>query len=380
MTRQNSHDHLVRPNIRSLTPYRCARDDFATGILLDANENSFGSSLSIADEQKRALHRYPDPHQLELKRLLCSYRSSAGVRGLALTPANMFCGNGSDEAIDLLVRVFCQPSRDRILICPPTYGMYKVCAQVNDIEAVAVPLDPVDFQLRVDVVLEALVADSSVKVVFLCSPGNPTGTILKLTDIQRILSESRDVIVVVDEAYIDFSPMDKSALTLLPSNDRLVVMQTLSKAFGLAGVRVGMAWASEWLVHYLNAIKPPYNISSPALELACRAFLPESLQAMHHKVDIIKNERSYLLEGLLQMPGVKRLRGGQDANFLLVECTSTEFALDIYTRLANLATDNVVIRFRGKEPLCSGCLRITVGTRAETDILLKQWKSVCSSQ
>lgn len=251
-------ERLIRPNIRQLQPYRCARDDYSLGILLDANENPYPAPVSLSTggcvEQ---LNRYPDPHQVELRKRL------AEMRGLP-SPDYVFVGNGSDEAIDLLVRLVCRPGLDRALCCPPTYGMYAVSAAINDVQMVRVPLSsPVDdgetggvggkqdidsFQLQIPQILQALgddaaaasdANDGKVKLIFLCSPGNPTGRALRLTDVQQLLDKFTDGLVVMDEAYIDFAEdkQDNSACQLIERYQNLVVLQTMSKAYGLAGIR-----------------------------------------------------------------------------------------------------------------------------------------------
>ncbi|CAG8590915.1 293_t:CDS:2 [Cetraspora pellucida] len=236
MSKSFSLESIVRPNILSLTPYRCARDDYDTGILLDANENSFGSilqdneSLLVED-----LHRYPDPNQVLIKERLVSFR---GLQSIDY----FFLGVGSDEIIDLVIRIFCVPGKDKIIITPPTYGMYSVCANINDVQIIKVNLDVEDgkFQLKPDKISNALFENPSTKIVFLCSPGNPTGTCLSHTDIKAVLDDPNlKGVVVIDEAYIDFTEEIKKASVAkwVEEYPNLIVMQTLSKSFGLAGIR-----------------------------------------------------------------------------------------------------------------------------------------------
>ncbi|POR32273.1 Histidinol-phosphate aminotransferase, partial [Tolypocladium paradoxum] len=286
----------ARANILALQPYRCARDDYkddGTNILLDANENAYGPSLAPADVDTArgvgggldplGLHRYPDPHQRALKQLLCDLRNTHAHTQRALTPDNLFVGVGSDEAVDALLRCFCVPGRDRILTCPPTYGMYAVAAQVNDVAIVSVPLLPAPgFALDVAAVRAALDDEGGcVKIVYLCSPGNPTGSLLAKADVEQILAHPTwNGIVVLDEAYVDFAPDGASLAELVAEHPNLVVMQTLSKAFGMAGIRLGAAFASAPVARLLNSLKAPYNISSPTSALAACALRGPGLAVM----------------------------------------------------------------------------------------------------
>lgn len=391
----------ARPNILALQPYRCARDDYADdghNVLLDANENAYGPPISEAtaaalqphageDSPKidlLGLHRYPDPHQHDLKQLLCDLRNSetdgpgpAGAEGARLTPDNLFVGVGSDEAIDALLRAFCVPGRDTILVCPPTYGMYSVSAAVNDVGLVKVPLLPAPgFQLDVPAVLAALddSATNHIKLVYLCSPGNPTGSRLAPEDVRAVLEHPTwNGIVVLDEAYVDFAAAPGASLSPWAAPPgrwpNLVVLQTLSKAFGLAGARVGAAFCAPDVARMLNSLKAPYNLSSPASALAQHALQPAGLAAVRRNVASLVAQRQRLVEELPRIPGVGRLRGGLESNFLLYEMLDAEgrpdnvTALAVYEGLAE--SKHVVVRFRGKEHGCLGCLRITVGTEDE---------------
>ncbi|KAL9946981.1 histidinol-phosphate transaminase [Verticillium nonalfalfae] len=373
-------EKCARPNILALQPYRCARDDYkddGKNILLDANENAFGPSLQ-SDVPKGAvdidflgLHRYPDPHQAELKQLLCNLRNTHVHTSKNLTPENLFVGVGSDEAIDALLRCFCIPAKDRILVCPPTYGMYSVSAQVNDVGLVKVPLQPApEFGLDTQGICDALSREKDVKLAYLCSPGNPTGSLLAKEDVQKILEHPTwNGVVVLDEAYIDFAPEGSSLAEWVTEWPNLVVMQTLSKAFGMAGIRLGAAFTSEPIARLLNSLKAPYNISSPTSALASYAASEKGLQVMRANRTKICAQRDRLLAELPKINGVGRLRGGEASNFLLFEILDTAgnpdnvTALAVYERLAE--TKGVVVRFRGKEHGCQGCLRITVGTEEE---------------
>lgn len=366
---------LVRPNILKLEPYRCARDDFSEGILLDANENTRGPALHDLNETEvyLDLNRYPDPHQVELKTRL------ANLRGGTLAHDNLYLGVGSDEAIDSLIRVFCKPGADKLAICPPTYGMYTVCADINDVGVLSVPLDLDTFELRTDALINELNANSAVKLLYLCSPGNPTGKLLKKDDVLRVL-EHWGGVVVVDEAYIDFAPGMPSLAPLVTQHDRLVVLQTLSKSFGLAGVRLGLAFAHSDLAVVLNAMKAPYNVSALAASLGLRALEPKSLEIMQQFVKDVNSEKQRLVSALQKLPRVGRNRGGMEANFVLVEILdesgtpSNEQAFKLYNVLAR--ERKIVVRFRGKEPGCAGCLRISIGTPEENDVLVREFASI----
>lgn len=387
----------ARPNILSLKPYRCARDDYkddGSNILLDANENAYGpsiltqellgplESLEESPFDLTKLHRYPDPYQLEVKQQFCKLRNVHLHTSKDLGPENLFLGVGSDEAIDALIRCFCVPGRDKILICPPTYGMYAVSAQVNDVGLVKVPLLPAPkFDIDLQSVLSTLSSPSSahIKLTFICSPGNPTGSLIKKGDIQQILEHPTwNGVVVIDEAYVDFAPRDSSLAEWVAEWPNLVVMQTLSKAFGLAGIRLGVAFTSSPIATLLNSLKAPYNINSHTSAIALKALQQAGLKCMESNREKIFKQRERLLDELLKIPGVGRLRGGTASNFLLVEFldskgeVSNETALQVYR---NLAEDKrVIVRFRGKEHGCLGCLRITVGTEEQVKTLIDQIK------
>ncbi|KAL2208746.1 histidinol-phosphate aminotransferase [Sarocladium strictum] len=378
----------ARPNILSLVPYRCARDDYkddGKNILLDANENAYGPSISSEYASSSSstnidllgLNRYPDPHQPELKQLLCDLRNTNHHSSKPLTPENLFVGVGSDEAIDALLRAFCVPGKDRILTCPPTYGMYAVSAQVNDVSIVKVPLlGAPDFKLDVEKVMDTLSNEPNIKIIYLCSPGNPTGTLIDKTDVERILAHPTwNGVVVADEAYIDFAPEDACLAQLAVEYPNLVVMQTLSKAFGLAGIRLGAAFTSPEIARVLNSLKAPYNISSPTSALACHALSKGGLGVMREHREKLVQQRERMVRELPLIEGVGRLRGGEASNFLMFEMLNAQgepdnvTALAVYEALAE--TKGVVVRFRGKEHGCLGCLRITVGTEEEVTRFLE---------
>lgn len=294
----------------------------------------------------------------------------------------MFCGVGSDEAIDALLRCFCVPGKDKILTCPPTYGMYSVSAQVNDVEIVKVPLDASnDFQLQPEKINAALSADPSIKLAYICSPGNPTGNLIRKEDIQKVLEHPTwNGIVVIDEAYIDFAPEGSSLAEWVTEWPNLVVMQTLSKAFGLAGIRLGVAYTSPEIALLLNSLKAPYNVSSPASALASAALTAPNMAVMRSYRTQIIAQRDRLLRELPTIPGVGKFLGGPDANFLLVQILNSNgqpcnvTALAAYEAMAEKR--GVVVRFRGKELGCEGCLRITVGTEPEVTKFVQELQAV----
>lgn len=343
-------EQLVRENIKDLKPYRSARDDFDQGLLLDANENSFGAPF----ENDAELHRYPMPYQEDLRTNIADYRS--------VRPEQVFVGSGSDEAIDLLLRIFCNPVSDSILINPPTYGMYKVAAKINDIKVNEVRLTD-GFQLQPERVLNR-VTDVT-KIIFICSPNNPTSNVMRKEDIITIL-EGFSGIVVVDEAYIDFCDGD-SIINELDSFPNLVVLQTLSKAFGLAGIRLGFALASEEIISYMMKVKAPYNVNKLTSQAALRAF--QNTDIVRKKIKTIVAERERVSQSLQNISTVLSVFPS-DANFLLFKIKD---ALKVYQKLA---TSGVIVRYRGNEPLCENCLRVTIGTPEENDRFLAELKKL----
>ena len=341
-------DGIARENIKHLTPYSSARSetDGIGCVLLDANENSFGSPLG------GELHRYPDPYQLEIKKRIAVMNH--------VDQSEIFIGNGSDEAIDLLFRIFCRPARDNVIVCPPTYGMYEVSAAINDIEVRRANLTK-DFQLDTAAVQEQ--EDGNTKLAFICSPNNPTGNCTAREEIFK-LAENFRCIVVVDEAYIHFSdsPSLVNEIKRLPN---LVVLQTFSKAWGLAGLRVGVAFANKNLIAYLNKIKPPYNVSRAAQELLLSALIDSS--KLDETIRETIEQRETLVQALSELSFVRTVYPS-DANFLLVRCEkpveTREYLLD----------RNIIVRDRSTVELCHGCLRITVGTSEENSLLIDALK------
>nr|POF14233.1 histidinol-phosphate aminotransferase [Quercus suber] len=370
--------------------------DDGTNILLDANENAYGPGLDLKADGQLAngaessvkidllgLNRYPDPHQHELKQILCNLRNTHVHTQRTITPENLFVGVGSDEAIDALLRAFCRPGQDKILTCPPTYGMYSVSAQVNDVEVVKVPLNVDDsFNAQPDKINEKLAADPSIKMVYLCSPGNPTASLVRKEDVRKVLEHPTwNGVVVLDEAYIDFASEGLSLAEWVADWPNLVVMQTFSKAFGLAGIRLGAAFTSPEIARLLNSLKAPYNIPNPTSQIAVQALQPQNLSVMHNNLKLNVQQRDRLLAEMPKIDGVGRFLGGRASNFLLVEMLdgphgkpSNEVALQVYEQLAE--TRGVVVRFRGKELGCLGCLRVTVGTSDEVTRFLGELRSV----
>lgn len=336
---------LVRENIKNLKPYSSARSEFSgkASVFLDANENSFGSPLT------KWYNRYPDPLQWELKKKMAAIKK--------VEAENMLLGNGSDECIDLLIRAFCNPQRDNIIICPPTYGMYEVYANINDVPVKEVPLTPT-YQLHLEALEEAV--DAGTKIIFFCSPNNPTGNSMDREDIEMVLNNF-DGIVVVDEAYINYS-RQRSFVTELNDYPNLVVMQTFSKAWGLAALRLGMIYASQEIVAVLNKIKPPYNINQATQELALKAL--DNLEDVNAMITETVKLREDLAQALNNTACVEKVYPS-DANFLLVKVSD---ANGIY---AYLRDQGIIVRNRNNVLLCEGCLRITVGTEKENKDLLQ---------
>lgn len=341
-------ESLVRPNILKMTPYSSARKEFSgsASIFLDANENSFGSPIG------GGYNRYPDPLQIAVKERLAELK---GVNA-----DEMFLGNGSDEAIDLLFRIFCVPGKDKAIVCPPTYGMYEVSAEINDAGLVRVPLTR-DFHLDIEGIRNTF--SDETKLLFICSPNNPTGNAFPKEEVLG-LAASFSGLVVVDEAYVDFSSKG-SLLGEVKRYPNLVVLQTLSKAWGLAGLRMGMAFASREVVSLFNRTKPPYNISAAAQAAALDALAEKS--AVDHRVAAILAERDALRSALAGIEAVEAVFPS-DANFLLVR---TVDAGGLYRHLLD---DSIVVRNRDSVELCGGCLRITVGTPDENAMLLESMR------
>lgn len=335
---------LVRENVRSLTPYSCARDEFTgkEGIFMDANENPYGT-----------LNRYPDPYQRELK------SSISRIKGIA--EENIFLGNGSDEIIDLCFRIFCNPGVDKALTFTPTYGMYEVSAAINDVELVKVPLSE-DFQIEQESLFQYL-KDPGLKLIFICSPNNPTGNLMKESAVKSIIS-SFSGIVVIDEAYIDFTEKP-SLIKLLSRHRNLIVLQTFSKAMGLAAARVGMAFMDSSVVTYFNKMKPPYNISTINQKAALKSL--SKIDLLKKRIGRIITERERLAISLKKMSIIEKIFPS-DSNFLLVKTKNADL---IYTELID---NKIIVRNRNK--MVSGCIRITVGTPAENDKLIRSLRAI----
>ncbi|CAG8467212.1 721_t:CDS:2 [Rhizophagus irregularis] len=346
-----SLESIVRPNILTLKPYRCARDDYSSGILLDANENSFGVILPKNDDKLfkengetltlgiENLNRYPDPNQVNIKERLVEFRKVPNID-------YFFLGVGSDECIDLIIRIFCIPGKDKILITPPTYGMYSVCANINDVNIIKVNLDVEDgkFQLKTD---EILLED-----------------------------ENYNGVVVIDEAYIDFVEEEKnkngSLVKWVTEYPNLIIMQTLSKSFGLA-----VSIANPNIIQLMNNTKAPYNISALTSHVTYTALSQQNILKMKSIKQQIRSEHNKLISSIKKISGIGKILGGNDANFILVQIldkndqniVSNDRAHQIYKELAE--NHGIVVRYRGNEIGCEGCLRITVGTPKENEILLK---------
>ncbi len=338
---------LLRNNIRNIVPYSSARDEFtgSEGIFLDANENPYSNKYN----------RYPDPHQKLLKEKVAQIKQ--------ISTNEIFLGNGSDEAIDLIIRAFCNPGKDNVVIMPPTYGMYEVSAKINDVKVKKAPLTQ-DFKINTNTLLATI--DSSTKLIFICTPNNPTGNSFDTFTIQKIIEKFKGI-VVIDEAYIDFSNQE-GFVHEIDEYPNLIVLQTLSKAWGLAGIRLGMAFANPAIIKVLDKIKPPYNVSQLTQETALK-YIENGVVAKNQQVEKILSERNKLQEALSSLPYVKQVYPS-NANFLLIK---TENANEIYQELIK---SKIIIRNRTKLELCEGCLRITIGTPEENQALITALKDI----
>lgn len=341
-------EQLVRPHLKGLSPYSSARDDYQglPGIFLDANESPYGT-----------LNRYPDPDQSALKSAISKLRKVPGKQ--------LFLGNGSDEAIDLIFRIFCEPGLDKVLVFEPTYGMVAVTAAIHNIKLVSIPLDD-HFQIPTPAARE-LFNDDRIKLLYICSPNNPTANLMEATRIEALLKTFKGV-VIIDEAYQDFT-LAQSWISRLDEFPNLVVLQTFSKAWGLAAARIGMAFGSVPLIEWMNKIKPPYNISS--------ANQKDALEAIGNKNQIdahirsILRERKRLKESLVKLPVVVKIYPS-DANFLLVHVNN---ANEVYKKLIE---HRIVVRNR--HAAVSNCIRISIGTPAENDKLLNVLKQISDEE
>jgi histidinol-phosphate aminotransferase len=336
-------EKLVRPNVRRLTPYSCARDDYKgkEGVFLDANENPFGS-----------LNRYPDPYQWELKKAL------SRIKGISID--KIFLGNGSDEIIDLTFRIFCNPGVDKALTFTPTYGMYQVSAEANDVELIKVPLDE-EFNISYNDFLPWS-DDKSIKLMIICSPNNPTGNKMRSSELDELITGFQGI-VLLDEAYIDFTG-ETSYLENLDKYPNLIVLQTFSKAWAMASVRVGMAFASPSIIQYFNKMKPPYNISTVNQKTVLKKI--NDRITVSKRVNTIVAERKRVATELKKIPVILNVFRS-DANFILVRTVN---ANRIYNYLVSCG---VIVRNRNS--VIENCLRITIGTKSENNKMLKALKS-----
>jgi len=339
-------DKLLRNNIKALKPYSSARDEFSgeADVYLDANENPFNAPYN----------RYPDPLQNELKQKI------SGIKNIS--PEKIFLGNGSDEPIDIIFRAFCEPGVDNVVTIDPTYGMYKVAADINNVEIRKVPLND-NYDFKAQDLLNT--ANLYTKAIFICSPNNPTGNLLDKTEIIKLLTEF-DGIVVVDEAYIDFSP-ESSFLGLLDSCPNLIILQTFSKAWGMAGIRLGMAFAQSEIIRVFNKVKYPYNINILTQQKALE--LIDSEGEKNEWVKIILDERAKMIRKLFKLPFVQVIYPS-DANFILVKMND---ARGIYEYLTE---QKIIVRDRSKVALCENSLRITIGSPEENKKLRKALKKL----
>ncbi len=339
---------LVRENVLRLKPYSSARDEFKGStenmIFLDANENPF----------ENGVNRYPDPQQRNVKSILAEQN---GVK-----PENILLGNGSDEVLDLIYRAFCEPARDNVITLPPTYGMYKVLADTNNIENKEVLLTE-DFELNSEVILAS--SDRFTKILFICSPNNPTGNIFNSNNIEVLLNSFKGL-VVIDEAYIDFSS-EQSWLKKLSLYPNLIVTQTLSKAYGLAGIRLGICYASTEIIAILNKIKPPYNVNELTQKRALKRLLNKN--KFIDEIDLIIDEKNRLFKELLQIKYIIKIFPSE-ANFILIKVD------DASKRYNQLLNKGIVIRNRTSQPLCENTLRLTIGTPEENETLIKTLKEL----
>ena len=337
-------EKLIRPNIKSLKAYSSARDEFsgAEGVFLDANENPYGD-----------LNRYPDPYQKTLKTKLSELKKVA--------EENIFVGNGSDEIIDLVFRVFCNPGSDKALTFAPTYGMYDVSAAINDVELIKVLLQD-DFQIDLDAIASYLL-DETLKLIFICSPNNPTGNSFNESDIIEILDKFKGI-VIIDEAYIDFSP-EKSWTRSFDKYPNLIISQTFSKAWGLAAARVGIAYAQKPIIDILNKVKPPYNVSGPNQKVVIKALSDSA--SFKQNVQLILSEKNRMLEALGLIDTVKKIYPS-DANFLLIEVRDADI---LYQKLVD---KRVIVRNRNS--LVKNCIRITIGSKEENIKLIAALENI----
>lgn len=339
---------LIRYNIKALKPYSSARDEYKDAssnmVFLDANENPYNNGVN----------RYPDPQQSNLKNVLAQQKG--------ISKDNILLGNGSDEVLDLILRVFCEPNKDKIITLPPTYGMYEVLANVNAVDVIKINLSE-SFQPKVDDILNS--ADQYSKILFLCSPNNPSGNSFNIKNVERLLLNFNGI-VVIDEAYIDFSDQ-KSWLNRLEEFPNLIITQTLSKAYGMAGIRLGICFASKEIISVLNKIKPPYNINELTQQKALeRLSIPEDVK---NEIQNILQQRNWLAEKLKNIAFVEIIYPS-DANFVLVKVDNA------IKRYDQLIQKGIVVRNRTNQPGCENCLRFTIGTKTENEKLITTLKTL----
>ena len=348
MTNKFDIKSLIRPNVAKMKAYSSARDEFkdfdSEMVFLDANENPF----------ETILNRYPDPQQRHLKSILSKHKN--------IPIDHILLGNGSDEVLDLIFRAFCEPAKDNIITLPPTYGMYGVLANLNDIENREVLLD-LDFQPDLDTISKT--ADTRSKLLFVCSPNNPTGNLIASEKILKLLTTFKGLIVI-DEAYIDFSS-EESWSSKLPEFPNLIITQTLSKAYGLAGIRLGICYASAEIISILNKIKPPYNINKLTQETAIEQL--QNIERIYSEISLLKTEKNALLKALVEIDFVKKVYPS-DANFILLKVDNAE------RRYTQLLAKGIVVRNRSLQPLCENTLRITIGTPFENKKLITTLKEM----
>ena len=337
-------DALVRNNVKNISPYSSARDDFKNEfdnklIYLDANESPFDNLIN----------RYPDNKHTELKKMVSDIKK--------VNVNQVIFGNGTDEIFDLIVRVFCNPYKDKIITLPPTYGMYDVIAKTNGVENIEIPLKS-DFSIDKNQILK--LNSTSIKVLFLCSPNNPTGNSFDTNNLTDLIKAFKGI-VVIDEAYIDFSSK-QSLISLIEDNNNLIIIQTMSKAFGMAGIRLGMGFSSKKIIDYLNKIKPPYNINVLTEKKALEEL--NKIDEIEKNISIVLDQRKLLLSSLEKLDFVEKIYKS-DANFLLVKVDNADL------RYNQLLEKGIVVRNRSNQPLCQNCLRITIGTKNENTSLIK---------
>ena len=337
-------DTLVRNNVKNMSSYSSARDDYSGGanknlIYLDANESPF----------ENGINRYPDNKHKNLKTVISKNKN--------INVNQVVFGNGTDEILDLIVRVFCNPNKDKIITLPPTYGMYDVIAKTNGVENIEIPLKS-DFSIDTDKILD--LKTSNIKILFLCSPNNPTGNSFEINVLDNLIKKFNGI-VVVDEAYIDFSPQ-KSLTNLIDKYENLIITQTMSKAYGMAGIRLGMGISNNKIINYINKIKPPYNVNTLTENKALKEL--NKIDEIKKNIDLVLNQRMLLLTSLEKLDFVEKIYKS-DANFLLVKVDNADL------RYNQLLEKGIIVRNRSNQPLCQNCLRITIGTKIENNSLIK---------